>query len=290
MADFSPRFSKWYFDRFVSSLTTSSFKLDPSWRIHPPPSILNHQPTINDDLVNCLHAGTVLSVYGIRSFVDATTIELDDGTLITADTVVLCTGYNPCLDLMPELDPRKNPTTLQLVKDTGYSGPPLVNLYHNIISPEHPYSIAYLNCASFTEGAVPTGDLSSMAVAQIWAGKYKLPSKEALERSINEHHAWVASVARDDTVYAGLIQDGPFFRFLNDAAGTGVNEKLGYGLQGWLYWCSDPWFCNVLMTGVMSAHVFRLFETGRRKSWKGAREAIIKANEKCQGIFGQEMI
>ena len=36
--------------------------------------------------------------------------------------------------------------------------------------------------------------------------------------------------------------------------------------------------CNLLMDGMPSAHIYRLFETGKRKCWDGAKEAIEKAN------------
>jgi hypothetical protein len=47
--------------------------------------------------------------------------------------------------------------------------------------------------------------------------------------------------------------------FLNDAAGVGVNEYFRLGIRGWLYYLKDMSFCSMLMTGVDSPHVYRLF-------------------------------
>lgn len=54
--------------------------------------------------------------------------------------------------------------------------------------------------------------------------------------------------------------------WLHDAAGTGVNEKLGYGWKGWWYWLVRNGECRDLMNGVNSPYIWRLFE-GRRKKW-----------------------
>ncbi|MCJ1355306.1 MAG: hypothetical protein MMC33_005297 [Icmadophila ericetorum] len=280
-ARWSPRISRWIFDKYVQYLMTSSFEFDPAWRMYPPPTVVSNQPTINDKLISCLQAGSITSVHCIRRFVDATTVELEDDTRLEIDAVILCTGYRARWDMVPDVNPTDHPSTLDFIKRVGYNGPPLPRLYQNIFPPEFPDSIAFLNCFALTEGVVPMADLASMAIAQVWAGHYQLPSKEAMNTAIDKNHLWVAALARDDKVYAGIVDDGPWLRFLNDAAGTGVNENLGYGLRGWLYWLREPRFCHLLMTGVISAHVFRLFD-GRRKKWIGAKDAILRANSNAK--------
>lgn len=120
-----------------------------------------------------------------------------------------------------------------------------------------------------------------MALAQVWKGIYKLPSEAKMNEEIDKHHAWIAKLADKDSVYGDIIQEGPWQYFLHDAEGTGCNENLGYGLRGWLFWLRNPWWCNLLMTGVDSPHSWRLFD-GRRKKWDGAKEAILQANEKAK--------
>jgi dimethylaniline monooxygenase (N-oxide forming) len=37
--------------------------------------------------------------------------------------------------------------------------------------------------------------------------------------------------------------------------------------------------------GIETAHAFRFFETGKRRKWEGAREAIIHMNELAKSNF-----
>lgn len=67
-------------------------------------------------------------------------------------------------------------------------------------------------------------------------------------------------------------------KWANDAAGTGVNEYLGYGLKGWWFWLTNMRLCNVLMGGVYSPHLYRVFE-GKRRKWDGAGAEIERVNE-----------
>jgi dimethylaniline monooxygenase (N-oxide forming) len=102
-----------------------------------------------------------------------------------------------------------------------------------------------------------------------------------MRKEIDERHAWLLETARSSkgvSAHAHSVKAGPWIHFLHDAAGTGVNEKLGYGWRGWLYWLSDFSLCNALMGGVLTPHAWRLFN-GRRKKWDGARDAIIQVSE-----------
>lgn len=56
-------------------------------------------------------------------------------------------------------------------------------------------------------------------------------------------------------------------------------ENLGWGLKGWRFWFRDPKMSWMMNNGVETAHAFRYFETGKRRTWEGAREAIVRANE-----------
>ncbi|MCJ1401248.1 hypothetical protein MMC11_004460 [Xylographa trunciseda] len=286
LARLVPRFSQWLLDYQVRSFTTSVFTLDPAWRIHPPPTILAHQPTITDTLIPSLQAGNIISVHGIKRFLSSSSIELLDGTVLTdVDAVILCTGYDPRFDLMPDHNPTSTPQTKDFVLKTGYNGPALARLYQNIFPPAYASSIAYLNYTALTEGAVPVGDLCSMAVAAVWSNQYSLPTPSAMNKHIDAHHSWIAELSSNDTVYTGIVNIGPWFIFLNEAAGTGVNEYLGYGLQGWGFWMRDWNFCNMCMGGILSAHVYRLWGRGR---WEGAREAVIKANRDAVRKSGED--
>jgi dimethylaniline monooxygenase (N-oxide forming) len=159
--------------------------------------------------------------------------------------------------------------------------PPLARLYKNIFLPSYPDSIAYLCNWGLGDGIMPIGDLASLAIAQVWKGNFPLPSEEHMNRDIDAHHAWARSMAGQAGTFGEVVQQGPWINWLNEAAGTGINENLGYGLRGWMFWLWQPNFCSLVMTGVDSPHVMRLFD-GRRKSWAGAREAIIRVNKDAQ--------
>ena len=45
-------------------------------------------------------------------------------------------------------------------------------------------------------------------------------------------------------------------------------------------WLRERRFCNLLMGGIWSPSIHRVFSTGKRKCWDGAREAIERVNER----------
>lgn len=121
--------------------------------------------------------------------------------------------------------------------------------------------------------------MASMAIAQVWKGATALPCLSAMSKAVEEQHAWLAECAQQGTnVSPGMVDPGAWVRAMDDLAGTGVNEYLGYGWKGWAFWWRDKRFCRLLMDGIWSPHVHRLFE-GKRKPWVGAREAIELANK-----------
>jgi dimethylaniline monooxygenase (N-oxide forming) len=98
--------------------------------------------------------------------------------------------------------------------------------------------------------------------------------------AVDKHHVWLAEYAnRIHNVSPGQCDAGEWVKAMDHLGGTGVNEYLGYGWKGWLFWLRERRLCNVLMGGIWSPHIHRVFSTGKRKSWDGAREAIEKVNE-----------
>ena len=239
-----------------------------------------HRPIISDVFINFLQAGLITSVAGLRQFLAGHEIELEDGSRIAVDAVIFCTGYHPDWTLTPEIDPiSRPPSPIQRTENAAAPHhPPLARLYQNIFLPSHANSIAYLTNWAFGVGIMPVGDLASMAITQVWKGTFPLPSEEQMNRDIDANHAWAWSVAERNAIHSHIVNEGPWLSWLNEAAGTGVNENLGYGVQGWRYWLRERNLCGVLMGGVNSPHILRLFD-GRRKSWAGARDAILRANE-----------
>lgn len=269
-----PSLSRWVFDTMIEQYSKKSFTFDPSWRLSPAPSLANHQPVISDNLVSSLAAGDITSVHGLKRFISAKKVELLDGTILEVDAVVLCTGYEPDFSHTPDFSPLEAGDN----KKAGINNVPLARLYQNVFPPQYATSLAYTNYVALTEGAITYNDIIAMAIAQVFKGACTLPSAAVMDVEISKHHAWVRSLGQNDSVYTGIIRPGPWFRFMNAAAGTGVDENLGYGLEGWKFWMRERKLCNLMMSGVMTPFMYRVFE-GRRKKWDGAREAILHANE-----------
>lgn len=160
----------------------------------------------------------------------------------------------------------------------GSNGKPLARLYQNVFSLEKPESLAILGNVHFTISALQIVDLTAMAIAQVWKGASKLHSQSAMERAVEEHHAWQAEQAgRRTSISPAMVNGGSWLRIMDDLAGTGVNEQLGYGWKGWWFWLSNRKMCNLLMGGVWSPHIHRYLD-GKRKKWDGAGDAIKRAN------------
>lgn len=140
-------------------------------------------------------------------------------------------------------------------------------------------------------GICEAADLIGMAVSQVFSGKSKLPSKEQMEQQIATHHAGFRATAALERVpptraaMEKVVDEGSFRYFLHDVAKTGVNERLGYGWEGWNFWLQQRQLCDMLVSGIESLHLYQLFDpppdTGRKR-WSGARAAIEIANEQLK--------
>ena len=98
--------------------------------------------------------------------------------------------------------------------------------------------------------------------------------------SVHAQQARLVRLAEDGggSVIPGWVDGDEWMAWADDVAGTGVLPRLGYGPAGWAFWLRDRRLCGLLMDGISSPHVYRLFETGKRRAWKGAREEIFRIN------------
>jgi len=55
---------------------------------------------------------------------------------------------------------------------------------------------------------------------------------------------------------------------LNQVAGNGVNEALGWGWKGWEFWWKERELWSFVMDGVNTPFIYRLFK-GRRGGRRG---------------------
>lgn len=50
-------------------------------------------------------------------------------------------------------------------------------------------------------------------------------------------------------------------------------------LKGWLFWLKGRKMYNPTNNGVETAHSYRYSETGKRRTWAGARDEMLHENE-----------
>lgn len=248
---------------------------------------------ISDTVISCLESRRLVSVSGIEEFAGAEEIVLDDGEVLCVDAVIWCTGYTADFSL---LDPRFDPTAKSSAawnELQGSRGRPLPRLYKNIFSLERPESLAFIGYVAFPSPAFQTQDLASMALAQIWKGNAKLPSAEKMQREVEAHERWMCKLARRGRVHPAWVSWPGWVGWANQTTGTVLEENVGCGVQGWRFWAREKDLYKAVMDGVYSPHIFRLFETGKRKTWAGAAEKIFRVNEKRSdkklGKKGEEM-
>ena len=271
-----PGLARWLGDKALDYLMRKTWKnLDPAWRILPSPSVSISLPGASDTIIPLLQSGKLTSIHGIKRFLGPSTIEFTDGSILEDIHAVICaTGYTADLTVAPFLPVSKPP---------NYSGPDLLRLWHNIFPPKYADSMALLCHSAYGKNnGFSFNDVQSMAVSNIFRHTHPLPSLSTMESDIDKHHAWLVSCwARDKTPNSfdpSMVRSWEFQGFLHEAAGTGM-ENLGWGVKGWAFWFRDPKMSWMMNNGVETAHAFRYFETGKRRTWEGAREAIVRANE-----------
>ncbi|KAK1977049.1 dimethylaniline monooxygenase 2 [Colletotrichum cereale] len=248
-------------------------KLDPSWRLLENMAPLSlYLAGCIDNTVEILREGKATSLYGIQRFLGGKSVEFTDGTVLdNVDAVICCTGYSADFDLIPFIEMSKPETD---TSGNPYGGRPIARLYKNLFPPAHADSIAVLAYLMYGKNnGFSFSDVTSMAISNIWRGVSAdmIPSRASMERAIDKHQQWIAdcwTLENRSDLSAG---------FLHEAAGTGM-ENLGWGWRGWVTWLKDPYMSYLMNHGVETAHAFRYFETGKRKTWDGAREAIVHTN------------
>ncbi|CAI0651037.1 unnamed protein product [Colletotrichum noveboracense] len=280
---FFPSLVEKLFNNFGKRLQDEAFNIRPEWKLSPAPSLKKYLPLITDNLIDSLESGAVLSVEGISGVVGPNKVELTDGKVIKVDTIIYCTGYMSDFSLLdPKYDPTRE-TTPDWAAARGSRGKPLPRLYQGVFSLSHPHSLAFQGAVALTMGQFQINDLSSMAVTQVWKGRSALPPQEEMEQAVDKHHAWIIELAQEGSVLPQTVNPYQWADWADQTAGTGVNEYLGWGWKGWKFWFQEPRFCSVLMGGVYSPHIYRVFD-GKRKRWGGARTEIERlykvANEK----------
>ncbi|KAF2033070.1 dimethylaniline monooxygenase 2 [Setomelanomma holmii] len=269
-----PRWGEGAFDSMLKNMQNKSFKIRPEWGFEPAQKV----PLVSDNLIDCLESGSMRSTKGLKRILSGTEVELEDGRKVEVDAIIWCTGYKSDFSI---IDPRFDPTappTAEWTTAQGSNGKSLFRLWNNVFSLERPESLAFLGNVHFAAGGFMIFDMAAMAISQVWKGASRLPSRAQLIHDVETHHTWIAGQAsRGYNFSPGNVNPGKWTRTMDDLGGTGVIEYLGYGWTGWWFWLRNLKFCNLLIDGIWTPHIYRVFE-GKRKKWDGAREAIEKVN------------
>ncbi|KAI5459674.1 FAD/NAD(P)-binding domain-containing protein [Mariannaea sp. PMI_226] len=273
-----PTLSQWVFDAMVKKLQDEAFVLRPEWKLSPAPSIKHAVPIVSDNLVQLLEAGKIQSVAGLKRISGPREVELTDGTHVQADTIIWATGYKSEFSVLDAtVDPNRH-TTPAWTSAPGSRGKPLPRLYQNVFSLDYPDSLAFMGCVAFATGAFPVYDLCSMAVAQVWKGNSPLPTIQEMNKAVDRQHSFVCDIAKQGSAVPGWVRQSEWLAWANQAAGTGVDEHLGWGYAGWKFYFQDRALYKLLMDGVYMPAIWRVFDSTKRKKWDGAREEIVKVN------------
>lgn len=221
-----------------------------------------------------LKSGDVQSMHGMKRFTGPRSIEFADGTVLhDIDAVICATGYQADFSIAPFV-------AMSMPEAYEYEGEPICRMYMNMFPPRYADSCVLLCYSAFGKSnGFSFADVTAMAVSNIWRGVESLPTRAEMERHINAHHAWVASKWRlEHQLDTSMVKQWEFQGFLHRAAGTGM-DNLGWSWKGWRFWLKDRKMYNLMNNGVETAHMYRFFETGKRKTWHGARDAILHMNE-----------
>jgi dimethylaniline monooxygenase (N-oxide forming) len=276
-----PNFARVASDKAVDFLGKRMFgPLDPAWRLTPFPSVTLNLPGSFELAMPFFKNGQLTSLHGIRRFLGPRSVEFEDGTVLNdIDALVLCTGYDADWTLADTFVSKSSP------RDTGsklgwYQGPEMYRLYMNLFPTAYASSCVCLCYSAYGKSnGFSFADVTSMAVSNVWRGVEQLPTQAAMEAHIDNHQAWVARRWRVEPLCdVSAVKQFEFQTWLHCAAGTGM-ESLGWGWKGWKFWWEDAKMYRLMNDGVETAHAYRYFETGKRKTWEGAREAILHVNE-----------
>jgi dimethylaniline monooxygenase (N-oxide forming) len=290
-------------------------KMRDEWRLLPCASTAHTHPAVQEDYIPALRNGTVTPVHGFKAFLGEHKILLEDDSTVEVDVVVFCTGYRMNFGIMPELEmDGACGMPLRLAGDNSSlyherREPQLPRLYQMIFPPRYASSVAFISWIAPQESVWCVSELVAMAVAQIWAAsatrdqelddfkanlanKWRqpgvLPAERKMNAEIDAYHKWFRTAWKTNhSVRSGYVHSADtFYRFLHEAAGTGLYQKLDHILtgRGWRLWWKDHELWTWLAKGPMNSYSWRLFETNPeglpgcgRKVWPGAREAIKTA-------------
>jgi dimethylaniline monooxygenase (N-oxide forming) len=134
--------------------------------------VLSEHPTLSQDLLNLSGRGLIKFKPNIKEFREKTVI-FEDGTEQDFDMIIYATGYKvtfPFLKHYPEFD----------IEETND-----IRLYKKVIHPDYK-NLFFLALIQPLGAIMPLAEIQSKWIAKIIKGESRLPSKEAMQQSIEK--------------------------------------------------------------------------------------------------------
>lgn len=276
-----PALYYWVLDTVLAKMSKKAFPdTPPSWNFTPAPSMATTNPMIADELYPLLASGFCTPVAAVARVTGPKTVELADGTVLDdLDAIVHCTGYTQSTPIM---DAEHNPYPVPGAPSTLYRGAFSTHSDQAVRD-----SIAFLGHGFVSLPGFVQHEVVAMAVAQLWLGNSVLPPLAEMEAWRRGWLRWreglLVKQKTPSTFYVGVMPFEDFLRWFDDAAGTEVFAHFGlFSRKAWAFWWRDRGLYRECSRLVFSPAVWRLFESGKRKTWDGARQQIYLDNEAAE--------
>ena len=281
LARYYPNIGNAVFEKVTEFNMRKNFpKIDPTWRLLPAPPFDSAPGVLNEDIIPKLITGEITSLHGIKQFTERGIIT-DSGETIEVDSVIYATGYHfdysvlsheadPTAYDMPEWDQAEHHNGLRFPR-----------LYMTYFSTKFPMSLAFIGpCRGHSFSAFTSNELATQAIAQAWKGNYPLPSRHEMEKWCDANYQFCLGQISEWRVSDTGTHPDKLEEWLIQASGNGLNEMLGWGWKAWKFWWKERELYELIMSGVDTPYVYRLFDgrLGSRAKWEGARDAIFQAN------------
>lgn len=262
---------------FPEAYSSSSPKENKSsWGFDPAPPLATTNPIVADEIYPLLASGFCEPVPAVRRVLGPDAVELASGRVLDGlDAIVYCTGYDQAV---PFVSPEHDPYPVAGAPGTLYRG-----VFPTHPDPEVRASLAFLGHGFVVIPGLVQHELLVMAVIQVWKGNTALPSLDDMERWRRGWLAWRENLLRKQTAeatfYVGMMPLDDHLRWIDQAAGTDVLSRIGlFSRKAWAFWWRDRELYHKCADGCFSPAIWRLFETGKRKAWTGARQQILEDN------------
>ncbi|ETI22847.1 hypothetical protein G647_06924 [Cladophialophora carrionii CBS 160.54] len=276
-----PRVWDWLFDNAIGSMSRKAFPEQRSeWNLTPAPSATTTPPLIADAIYPFLESGFAEPVAALQQVQGPNAVLLTDGRLLhDVHTIIYTTGYESAIPCAPrEYNPYPVADEAPVLYRNAF---PL----HGDVDVRD--SLAFLGQGGIAFPGFVQFELVIFAVSQVWRGKAHLPPLGEMQDWHREHMAWRRDVVRrsrfDTKLLPVILRLPDQMEWLDRTAGTGVFAHFSwsgwFSWRAWRFWWQDRRFYRLCKAGVCSPALWRLFDMGGRKPWKGAKEQIIRDNE-----------